>query len=695
MMKRFVLRALGHRESVKQEKDQPIERSAPAEEPRYQRRSYLRLPGLRTSVSFPRRNHSNNSRRGPLSDIDPESSVRSLQPPQSVRSADELAHAPVLYDSYDQHFVKSDADTDSQSTIQGHTLDEESALEQVPTVQQVIQAPIVADGPRSLPLRDTTLNQVRILPNREIAPPTRRGSFRSNRLINRRHHSLDRVRPRKPPMFNKPIGPTLASSPNITASGPIKNRRRKAVPSPHHEIRDEDEGATEVQSRRYMTASRDRDLTIEPGSIESSQFTRRAKTMFTEPVSSSTSQPLTPQRPYRKIDESPYSGSARLHAGATGECKIYHAYTDALQKEARGRAGGLTIIVDLLRESEGNPIIIEKAALAIGILSENDPATRDVFGQHSAVQSLLQCLSMRLPSKHDRPKIVSTIVFAIACLLKESPRNVHLFETFDGPHKMGKVASSERYENCPTVPNHALKALSELKRHPSHMSDSYSHTSTNSSSAARTIKYVLRAMTLHDHRTDVQEHGLDALRTLLSRAERGALDDEVLELSSQATGTAFKMHSDSREVQWQCLTLLCDLDDLREGLFSLELDVESFFGALRLVVIDAKINSPRKPRLGKALLGLIRRAVDVAVNNGWRSQDFKDSAVEAGAVETVLDILDTYGHDAHLVDKICTILRVLLQSSEGRFRMNTVSSACAILSGIETVNAKAAGILPT
>ena len=543
-----------------------------------------------------------------------------------------------------------------------------------------------ADGPKSMPFP-----QVKVFPNRESAPPSRRGSFRSNRIMNRRHHSLDRVMPRKAPMFNK------STTRVVPMSGPkpvpYKDRRRKAVPSPHHDVTE----AVEDLVDRGTNSSRD-DLSFEPSSIESGQFARRSKTLMTEPVSSNVTSSSTP-RSFKRIEESPFSPADRLQHNGSGpqaESKIYHAYTDILQKEARGKAGGLTVIVDLLRESDGNPIIIEKAALAIGILSENDPATRDVFGQHSAVQSLLQCLSMRLPSRHNKVKIISTIVFAIACLLKESPRNVRLFETFDGPHKMGKVSASERYENCAAIPNNALKALSELKHHPSHIIDNnYNHVLTPSSSTARTIRYILRAMSLHDHRTDVQEHGLDALRTLLCRAEKGAFDDEILKLCAQTTGTAFKMHSDSHEVQWQCLTLLCDLDDLRGGMFTLELDVESFFGSLRLIVNEAKMNGPRKPRLGKALLALIRRAVDVAVNNGWRTQDFKDAAVEAGAVETVLDVLDTYGHDAQLVDKICTILRVLLQSNEGRFRMNTVSSACAILSGIETVNARAAGILPT
>lgn len=451
----------------------------------------------------------------------------------------------------------------------------------------------------------------------------------------------------------------------------------------------------------------------EDPSRDQSQFshTRRVKTSLTESLKAPKERlDKTPHpiqiHPYRKIEESPHA-PARLgqqRASASAENRLYHAYTDALQEETRGRSGGLRKIVDILRDNDGNPIVIEKAALAIGILSENDVATRDVFGLHAAVQTLIQCLSIRIPGSYDRSGIVSTVVYAIACLLRDSPRNVRLFEMFDGPHRMGKAAASERYENCPAIPRNALKALSELKHHPTHVTETFTNSSSSSSSSfssstssstSRTIRYVLRSMTLHEHRTDVQEHGLDALRTLLARAGKGALSTDILNLSAQATATAFQMHSESREVQWQCLTLLCDLDAMREGLFSLDLDVQSFFGALRLVIIEAKLNGKRRPKLGKSSLELIRRAVEVAVANGWRTQDFKDTAVEAGAVETILDVLDVYGDDAQIVDKICTILRVLHQSDEGRFRMNSVTSVCAILAGIETVNANTTAFLPS
>ena len=430
--------------------------------------------------------------------------------------------------------------------------------------------------------------------------------------------------------------------------------------------------------------------------------TRRVKTTLTKPTTPDNELIPSHMNRYSQsfgvIEHSPYSTTKLIgyeDQETSSESTIYHAYTDALHKEARGNAGGLRTIVELLRDNDGNPIIIEKAALVVGILSENDAATRDVFGQYSAVQTLIQCLSVRMPAKYDRSKLVQSVIFAISCLLRDSPRNCRLFEMFDGPHKLGKSAASERYEKYPEIPKYALKSLSELKHHPSNTIDPFSPSQIASSisSTSRTIRYVLRAMNLHEHRVDIQEHGLDALRTLLARVGKGMLKPSVIEESAQTTAIAFKTHKESPEIQWQCLSLFCDLDDLREDLFTLSLDVESFFGALRSLASSAKQYQRTSP-IVESFLKLVRRAVDVAVSNGWRSHEFKSAAVEANGVETVLETLNTYSYDAIVVDKICTILRMLLQCDEGRYQLNTVESARSILGAVETFNANAGSIQP-
>ncbi|CDF35788.1 unnamed protein product [Chondrus crispus] len=401
------------------------------------------------------------------------------------------------------------------------------------------------------------------------------------------------------------------------------------------------------------------------------------------------------------IHESPYSHLPSRQvssATANAESLSYNAYTDVLQSQARGDGGGLRTIVDLLRDSEGNPIVIEKAALVIGLLSEKDAATRDAFGQFAAVQTLIQCLSMRITARFDRSLIVKNVTFALTCLLRDSPRNLRLFEMFDGPYKMGKAAASDRYENKPDIPKYALRALSELKYYPQSAESVNSIRTdrlTRSSTVSRTVLYVLRAMSLHEYRTEIQECGLDALRTLISRSGSGSIDSEIVRKSTQSIGTAFKMHKESAEVRWQSLTLLCDLEGRREDFFSVDLDVECFFGALRAVVSDAARENEKltSDTANTSLVGLLKRAITVAVNVGWRRKEFTERAVDAGAIETVLEALDFFGKDQEIVDKIYSILRVLLQSDEGKFRMNSVRSACAILAGIETGNQKAAVVL--
>lgn len=404
-----------------------------------------------------------------------------------------------------------------------------------------------------------------------------------------------------------------------------------------------------------------------------------------------------PSQLHKLIVESPFFLQSRQSNAASpaAESRSYNAYTDTLQNEARGDGGGLRTIVELLRDSEGNPIVIEKAALVIGILSENDAATRDAFGQFAAVQTLIQCLTVRIPAKFDRTVIVKNVTFALASLLRDSPRNLRLFEMFDGPYKMGKVAASERYENKPDVPKYALRALSELKYHPHSSESQTNHVLTNSSTTGRTVMYVLRAMSLHEYRTEIQECGLDALRTLLLRSGREVVDGSLLQESATAAGTAFKLHhKESVEVNWQCLTLLCDVEGLHEeGGILVDLDMECMFGAVGSLIIEARQVRDKEGAVYQGLVDLLKRALQTIERMGHRRGDFTEQAVEAGAAEAILDALDFFGGDRQEVDRIQSILRTLLDCDEGRFRLGSARAARAVLEGIETRNKVGSSVL--
>ncbi|KAI0562479.1 Armadillo-like helical domain containing protein [Gracilaria domingensis] len=560
------MKRLSARSASQQPSSPQTSRSTPQSTPIRSHRLNIRLPSLLHTRSLGR------STAPPAS----LSSKRTRRSQQLPRSQTQTQTAPVLYDMYHQRFDEhSSVSTDALRTV-------------------TLMGPIVR--------HEQSRSDSAYLPEIDATTPRSKRSFFPNRESSTFH---------VPASFSSRSRSSNAMRAAANQSANMRPRSTVDVRS-SRALHDEfDQHAYDMDFANDPTIMLDDGGDDSDSQDETTVVDIRSSNHYAHDSAHSTKPKRKSSSPtnvkVRKIEPSPYLPVKPACMQPTaGQCKLYHAYTDALQREARGSAGGLRVIVDLLRESDGNPIVIEKAAVAIGILSENDSATRDVFGQHSAVQSLIQCLSIKptLSKFYDRARIVSAVVYAVSCLLKDSPRNIRLFEMFDGPQKMGRAAASSRYENCPTIAKHALQALSELKHHPAHASESFI-ASSMSSSSSRTIKFVLKSMGLHEHRTDVQEYGLDALRTLLARAGRHNIRMDVLHLCAQATSTAFKMHHESKEVQWQCLTLLCDLDDMKDDLFSLELEVDCFFGSLHLIINEAKISSQRDPALEKVLVELI------------------------------------------------------------------------------------------
>lgn len=653
----------------------------------------LRLPALTTPITFPPRH---TSRRTSLSRqrhaeqsffSDMGNSVLSFPTDSAVDTPQ--AQAPIFYDMYEP------PNGPDEPEVVRDQEEMSNLLPDVPTAHQ-----------------DSEVEEVDAL-NLDKATQANRFSDPSNCRVGERDYDTD-----------DRISATRPSRKRISSSQPSPRRPSLSSEKPRIDMRSQTDYAVEP---RYRDRDMDDDHILihdEPDDIQPPSDTDFSRTTFHDDnffssIASDSEQENKSRIMYKSrghssrqkkkrresskdssepIDESPYSHLPSRQVSSTtanAESLTYNAYTDVLQSQARGDGGGLRTIVDLLRDSEGNPIVIEKAALVIGLLAEKDAATRDAFGQFAAVQTLIQCLSMRITARFDRSLIVKNVTFALTSLLRDSPRNLRLFEMFDGPYKMGKVAASDRYENKPDIPKYALRALSELKYYHQAAESANSQLLTNSSTLCRTILYVLRAMSLHEYRTEIQERGLDALRTLISRSGKGAMEPELARKSTQSIGTAFKMHKESAEIRWQCLTLLCELEMRREDLFSMDLDVECFFGALRTVVLDASKNNETSTSetVNNALVTLLRRAVTAAANVGWTQQEFTERAVEAGAIETALEALEFFAQEQEIVEKIYSILRVLLQSEEGKFRMNSVRSACAILAGIEAGNRKAAVVL--
>lgn len=371
---------------------------------------------------------------------------------------------------------------------------------------------------------------------------------------------------------------------------------------------------------------------------------------------------------------------------------MYTAYTDALHKEARSSSGGLRRVVELLREHERNAVVVENAALTIGVLSKNDAATRNVFGQYGALEALLQTLTINERSA----AVVERVAQAVCGLVRDSPRNVRLFEKFDGVMKLAKVASSKRFEDIPAIAVNALTAIAALKHRLDASEARIVH--RGAPGAAKTISYVLRAMRVHEHRVDVQEPGLDAMRTLIVGAASAGLQPALLTKCVRVASSAYRMHGGSKDVQWQTLALQCDVDDIRDGHYLVELDVDAFFGALRAVVADGAAMRAEQnggPHvLADAIAGLVSRALGTASRVGCRSLDRNDSAADAGAVDVCLETLAAFSDNREIVEKTCSVMRSLLDSLEGRLRLDCLPTACALLSAIETTSKAPSDAMP-
>ncbi len=88
--------------------------------------------------------------------------------------------------------------------------------------------------------------------------------------------------------------------------------------------------------------------------------------------------------------------------------------------------------------------------------------------------------------------------------------------------------------------------------------------------------------------------------------------------------------------------------------------------------------------MSDAIASLISRALATASRVGWRSLESKNTAVDAGAVDVCIDTLAAFSDDRQIVEKTCSVMRSLFDSLEGRLRLDSVPTACALLSAIET-----------
>jgi hypothetical protein len=141
---------------------------------------------------------------------------------------------------------------------------------------------------------------------------------------------------------------------------------------------------------------------------------------------------------------------------------IEATYAQALQEEARGPAGGLRRVVELLKEGESNHLVVENLCIAVAVLANGDRVAADAFGHNGVIEVLLRCIS----GKYDGSAAVTKrVMAALWCLVAESKRNAKLLESFDGMEKISRTLASTRFQEDPQIAVDALRALSCLLTH--------------------------------------------------------------------------------------------------------------------------------------------------------------------------------------------------------------------------------------
>lgn len=369
-------------------------------------------------------------------------------------------------------------------------------------------------------------------------------------------------------------------------------------------------------------------------------------------------------------------------------------------QEARGPGGGLRRIVELLRQNERNRLAVENVAIAIAVLSENDCVACDAFGNHGALEVLLHCIV-----RYDGSSVVTKrLCAALRALVAGSRRNGRLFEAHDGVKTLSLTACSTRFQDEPGIAVDALRTLAvamtdsvpkaaAARAASDGLSGGVGRVERGSSPRAKTpsgraeadgeghaphpispvICSVTMAMDLHEHRVEVQEAGLHALRTLLTQVEKGKLSTSDLSDVVESVGAAFRLHaSESSEVCWLSLALLCDVDAARESHLRVDLDLECFFGSLRHVVSATELETGAAEEAGARL---VTRALQVTTHIGWRSKETQQDIVNAGAVDACLDVLRVFRSRADVLEAVCGLAHGLLDSPEARVLIEVKSQA--------------------
>lgn len=309
---------------------------------------------------------------------------------------------------------------------------------------------------------------------------------------------------------------------------------------------------------------------------------------------------------------------------------------------------------------------VEKVALGIRVLCENDSAACDAFGNHGAISALLSCLE-RYPTNVPVSKCVMS---ALASLICGSRRNGTILDNNDGLTNIASRACSRSFLADPGISTDAMRIISgtitnTAPANPQAQSDADQLHSSKSAPLIAAISSVISAVQLHAQHISVHESGLLALRGLIKRAKTAdALNEAILSSVLDQVSYSFRLHAeDSVEISWLCLALLCDVHDTRNSLLSQEPDLECFFGALRHIVL---LVESQREFVEEAGTRLVVRALLMTAHVGWQSGKPGRNFGNASAVNTCLEVLRVFRSQSAVLEAVYGLLHGLLDSPDAR-----------------------------
>lgn len=343
---------------------------------------------------------------------------------------------------------------------------------------------------------------------------------------------------------------------------------------------------------------------------------------------------------------------------------------------------------------------VENIAVAIIVLSENDAVASSAFGNHNALEALLNCVR-RYETDAD---VMKRVVGALRTLVGSSRRNAKLLQAHDSLFMIAATGASPKFVNEPRVAEEALRIVATVLldgpmthgnavggKLASNGAAGIPATTARRAQAASArqslpvlFSSVLSAMCLHPERPEIQVAGMLALRTVLAQPGRGDIPTLARMDMLESVGGAFRAHAGAEPaVGWLALALYCDAELVGDAHACAQLDLGCFFASLRRALTEveaagaaadaadatdvtdaADAAADAADEAADARAALVARALTMAAHVGWRVAVPQQTAVYSGAVQTCLDALRVFRAQPEVLEAVCGLVHGLFDSPD-------------------------------